>query len=554
MQPDPASLAFTAFDPARPQRWPKRLSREEFARSFPEETDTVEFKQGLSSLQDSMVAFSNSAGGLILTGVKDDGSIVGLPYTAAIEDKVRDEARRLHSVAPIVVAPLEVDDRQVTVIGVERLREGFAQTSNGRVLVRIGTRRVPLIGAELVRFMHDRAGSSFESAPTDVPFSDANLFLQGAVANALGISNGAHLERRFADRGLCVIEHGESVLTVAGALYLLDRPDRVLGKAYVELLRYPAEGDDFDLRQEFTGPAHTQVVEATRALMTHLGADTVVLGLRRHELPRLPERVIRETIANAVAHRSYQQRGTAVRIELHHDRVDVISPGGLVAPVTVETMRDASAARNNTVIAVLRGFNLAEDKGAGVDLIEDMMRDELLATPTFQATDQTVTVRLPILSGTRPEERAWVREIVERGTIGDRDRVLLVHARRGEVLTNQRARELLRTSRDGAMHALRRLVEAGLLVRSGERGGTRYQLAAGLAPPAGLRLTREDLKRLVLDMASGGPVTNKSVRERTGLDRQDALLIFEELVREGQLVRLGERRGTRYVLRDGGRP
>jgi ATP-dependent DNA helicase RecG len=549
----PASLSYEVFDPERPRRWPKTLEPEEFCRLFPEETDFIEFKQGLSSLQDSMVAFSNSGGGLILVGVKDDASITGLAHTAAIEDKIHDEARRVHSVGPIAIRPLQVGKKQITVIGVERLREGFSQTSNGRVLVRVGTRRIPLIGEDLVRFMNERIGSSFESAPTDIPLSDANLFLVQEVAGALGISAGADVERRFLDRGLCAREDGEPMLTVAGALYLLDHPERVLGKAYIELLRFPSEDDKFDLRQQFTGPLQNQVVEATQALITHLGADTVVLGLRRHELPRLPERVVREAVANAVVHRSYQQRGTPVRIELHRDRVEVISPGGLVAPVTVETMRDSFAARNNVVIGVLRGFDLAEDKGEGVDLIEDMMRDELLETPTFHANEHSVSVKLPILSGTSPEERAWVREIVERGTIEDRDRVLLVHARRGEVLTNQRARELVRTSRDGAMLALKRLVDAGLLVRSGARGGTRYQLAAELAPPAGLRLTREDLKGLVLEMASRSPVTNQLVRQRTGLDRQDVLTLFDELVREGRLVRQGERRGTRYVLASGGK-
>lgn len=49
-------------------------------------------------------------------------------------------------------------------------------------------------------------------------------------------------------------------------------------------------------------------------------------------------------------------------------------------------------------------------------------------------------------------------------------------------------------------------------------------------------------------MAVEGPLTNQLVRERTGLDRVDALALFEHLVRAGKLVRLGERRGTRYVL------
>lgn len=46
-------------------------------------------------------------------------------------------------------------------------------------------------------------------------------------------------------------------------------------------------------------------------------------GLYRHELPRLPEVVVRETIANAVAHRSYESHGTAVVVEMRPDEVIV---------------------------------------------------------------------------------------------------------------------------------------------------------------------------------------------------------------------------------------
>ncbi len=55
-------------------------------------------------------------------------------------------------------------------------------------------------------------------------------------------------------------------------------------------------------------------------------------------------------------------------------------------------MRDTYAARNNAIIRVLRSFHLAEDSGKGVDVIQDLMRDELLATPTFEATESSVTV------------------------------------------------------------------------------------------------------------------------------------------------------------------
>ncbi len=325
-------------------------------------------------------------------------------------------------------------------------------------------------------------------------------------------------------------------------------PRQVLGKAYIELRRFPADGESFTRRLEISGPANGQVTIATAMVMEEVGSDSVVLGLRRHELARLPVRVVREAIANGVAHRSYEQRGTPIRVDVYPDRVDITSPGPLVAPVTLETMREAYAARNTTIIRLLRAFRLAEDSGQGIDLIEDMMRDELLAEPTFDASDAWVRVSLPVLSGTRPEERAWLNEVVARGSIEDRDRVLLVHARRGETLSNQRARELLGgVSRDRAAAALQRLVSAGLLERSGVRGGTRYQLAGELVPPAGLHLSREELLAVIFEMADGQSVTNASVRERTGLERQEVLSLLDELVQDGTLVRLGERRGTRYV-------
>jgi predicted HTH transcriptional regulator len=61
-------------------------------------------------------------------------------------------------------------------------------------------------------------------------------------------------------------------------------------------------------------------------------------------------------------------------------------------------------------------------------------------------------------------------------------------------------------------------------------------------------MTPPELEGLVLELAARGPVTNASVRAATGLDRVEALRLLERLVRAGRLQRLGERRGSRYVL------
>jgi len=38
-------------------------------------------------------------------------------------------------------------------------------------------------------------------------------------------------------------------LTIAGAAYLIDDPGDVLGKAYIEILRFPSADGDYDRRE-----------------------------------------------------------------------------------------------------------------------------------------------------------------------------------------------------------------------------------------------------------------------------------------------------------------
>ncbi len=333
-------------------------------------------------------------------------------------------------------------------------------------------------------------------------------------------------------------------------MYLLDDPSTVFGKAYIEILRYPPGASEYDRRIEIGGPLDRQVAEATATIAEELGHELVVIGIHRHELPRLPLVVLREALANAVAHRSYEMSGVAIRVEIHPDEVRVISPGGLPEPVTEENIRDAQSARNVRIISVLRQAKLAEDAGRGIDVMLDSMRSELLDAPRFKDLGHAVEVSLPTRSTVTSAERAWVREVEAMGLIQPSDRLILVHAARGERVTNAGVRELLGIDSSDARQALRRLRDAGLLVQHGQTRGSVYVLSDSISAPAGLRLNRTELGDLLFEMAQEGPLTNANVRLRTGLDRAGALRLLEEMVNEGKLTRVGERRGSRYLPSD----
>jgi ATP-dependent DNA helicase RecG len=484
----------------------------------------------------------------VLIGVDDAGTILGRELSPSALDDIHQAIREARDPGRYSVHELNVDGRPVIVIAVARRVEGFSQTSSGRVLVRRGTMKVALFGSELAQFINERSLQRFEETDSGLGLDAADPELVRELAEAFGWSQD--IPERLAEHGL-LLRDGRDRLTVGGALYLRDDPAEDLGKTFIEVLRYPAEGGEYDRRIEIRGPLHRQLRRAVDEVVSELGSELVVLGVHRYDLPRLPQVVLREAVANALAHRSYEMQGTSTRIEIHPNAVRIASPGGLPEPVTVANIRETQAARNYRVITVLRRFGLAEDAGRGVDVMVDSMLEEMLDPPIFEDSGHSVTVTLPIRSVVTPAERAWVREVETRGLIEPTDRILLVHAARGERLTNSRVRELVGLAADDARRALQRLRDAGFLVQHGSRGGSGYTLNESLAPPAGPRLTRQALKELIVELADAGgpPLTNARVRERTGLDRAEALRLLDELVSEGLLERVGARRGTRYLRR-----
>lgn len=540
------TLPYPLFHPRCSLPPPLTLTPEEFSTAFPSEDLHIEFKRGIgAAIQNTAVAFSNAEGGVILVGVEDDGSVSGRALDAGSADQIHDAFSSAHDLGRYGVNPLDVGGIQIIVVSVAKREQGFSQTANGRVLVRRGTRDDPLFGSALQRLLNERSAGRYEATPTRSTLADVPEATIERIEQAYGWPKGRGVQSGFSEIGLV---DGE-VLTVAGALCLLEDPATELGKTYIEVLRYQTdEGVEYDRREEIHGPVDRQLAQGARLITEHLGTDLVVLGLKRYELPKIPDVVIREALANAVAHRSYEASGTAVRIELRPSHVAISSPGGLPEPVTIENMREASAARNLSLIGVLRRLGLAEDAGRGIDVMQDTMESEMLDPPVFTASGHSVTATLPTRSAVAPVERAWIRELESRGDLSARDRLLLVHAARGTTLSNSSARDLLHLDSREARRVLQRLCKAGFLRQHGERGGVTYELASSLRPPAGLRLDADEIANLVTGLAAHGPLSNADVRTATGLDRAESLAILSRLVQEGSLIRVGQRRGTRYLL------
>ena len=73
----------------------------------------------------------------------------------------------------------------------------------------------------------------------------------------------------------------------------------------------------------------------------------------RVNLPQYSERALFEAIVNAVVHRDYSIRGSRIRLSMFEDRLEVQSPGSLPNNLTLDSMEDRQATRNEALTSVL---------------------------------------------------------------------------------------------------------------------------------------------------------------------------------------------------------
>lgn len=519
----------------------KAYTTEEFQEVVELETDDVELKVGLGTkpLQEVLVAMSNTDGGSIYVGVTDKRVVEGRKRDQGVDDTVHEAALAAKNIGRYAISEISVGGIPVVVIDVDARPDEVAQTSDGRVLRRQGGRNVPVFAAELWTLMSSRALRRYEHADSHVSIDEVPEAIAAAVADAHGWPEGYDRPTRWTERNLL---HQSGRLTVAGALVLTD-PSSALeaAKFAIDIRSYEAdETVSYVRRETIDGPVQMQAERATDWILRDIGTEIVVTGPVRHDVPRLPRRVVREAVANAVAHRDYAIDRTPIVVEVRPTFVRIVSPGRLPPPVTVMTLREAQSPRNHTVIDVLRRFGLAEDSGQGIDVIQDGMRFELLAEPEFEESDESFVLTLRLGGQVSATERAWLAEFERRGELQSRDRLLLLTALRDERVTNTRAREVLGVDSVEARTRLQRLRDAGLLDQHGTRGRSYYTLAT-IGP-------ERSVQTILLDAARDAPLTNHRVRDLTGLERVPARRLLRTMVDEGQLVQFGERRATKYTL------
>ncbi|MGE0823819.1 MAG: ATP-binding protein [Candidatus Binatia bacterium] len=389
------------------------------------ENSGVEFKLDEvenHELAKEIVAFANLAGGVVLLGVSDDGTVRGT-VRENLEEWVMELCRT--KIDPPLIPYFEWyrDFEPGKDLAVVRILTGpakpYARVHHNRrnYFIRVGSTSQEARQDELERMFQASGRLRYGMKPVPgAEFIDFDLrrlkdyfgrVLSQTYPDEANVGTWEHL---LINLELMVRIDQTITPTIDGLLLFGRNPKRFLPQSGIRALAFAGTGADYAAQadQDLSGPmlslyaqdgslVENGLVEQALDFINRNTAPTASLqGGVRVDRPTYPSEVLREVIVNALVHRDYSIAGTDITLTIFADRLEMKSPGRLPNMATVEALKAGFRyARNQTLVNVMRDYRYVDFRGMGIreKIIPGMLRHNG-TEPDLIATEYDFTVRL----------------------------------------------------------------------------------------------------------------------------------------------------------------
>lgn len=433
-------------------------------------------------LCEALVSLANAQGGNIVVGLDEtEQNPTGL-LSSSIEEDLRIAQAQCTPFIPVEWTEEETCSGPLVFLAVKASRY-LHSLIDGRIFQRSGSVNRVILGPELQSLLRERPAVAVE---------EQQVF--GAVADDLDPDLIQEYQRlrqqtRPMESTLTTPEFLQQIgatdqefcPTISGLLLFGRNPQAFLPSAQVVFVNFkkPAVGTiegqshRYTRREEITGNLSQVITESYNILRQEMTTQSVVQGLARVDRTEYPLSVVREGLVNAVAHRDYSLTGRSIEVRLHEDSLEIISPGGLPAHITLDNILDEHYSRNPRIVRALYHWGFIEELGLGIDLMFSELMQYGHPPPEFKATENLFSVKMFGVGDQSQIPESW------QGTMNQRQLAALHFLQRHGSITNREYQELCPSVTSETLRLdLATLVELGLILRIGEKRGTRYILKA----------------------------------------------------------------------------
>ena len=444
----------------------------------------------------SMWANTPPAGGLIVIGLSDDGSVAGCSGVSVGHLNDLESAGRTYCPdARYVSRRIGVTRPDGTpdfllLLRVNYRSEKVVETVAGDAFHRLGETKRKLTNEEVRELQRDKRQVDFEQEPSGAEYPrdfDDELLREFALAvrQHRELSESLSTEQILEVRRLGKIDRGKFVPNVACALLFARDPVREFPGAKIRFLRFDGEtehtGEHFNAVKDVSieGPLPRQIEETEKVLDGQL-REFARLGPDRkfYSSAEYPKDAWYEALINACVHRSYGLRNMNIFVKMFDDRLVIESPGPFPPPVTPENIFQVHHPRNPHLMDAMFYLRFVKCAHEGAKRIRDTMAQVNLPLPEFTQKQSDVghaLVRVTLRNNIR-QRKVWVDsdaanmigETIFATLTEDEKRALNFVVEHGKVTVTQLQRVTARTWKT-AKATLERLRERGLLTHVRKR-------------------------------------------------------------------------------------
>jgi ATP-dependent DNA helicase RecG len=344
------------------------------------ESQTLEFKRDTSALESilkAVIAFANTAGGVILIGVEDDGTITGLSDTQKSQEQLANAIA--HRIKPQIIPDIsvvEVKKKSVLVLQIEHIPAPYYLENKGLekgTYIRLGNSN-RLAGKEMIAEMKRASHHPFfDASPCDHTVEkdlDKNLIKKTFSEHNFTINT-----EKLLSLGV-LIKKGKNIVASNGGVILFGNPE--IRQTYFPFAEVRCARFAGTSRAEFIDRLNIDgsILKAIDEVPKFIRRNTKMAGkfgqMKRRDISEYPMDGVREALVNALTHANYEITGTRIFVAIYDDKLEIQNPGIMPPGMSVEQFKaGVSRIRNPMIARVFGELDLVEEWGSGYKRIKD---------------------------------------------------------------------------------------------------------------------------------------------------------------------------------------
>ncbi len=430
----------------------------------------VEFKTSFNAeVIETLVAFANAKGGIVLVGVSNEGVIKG---TTLQPETIQQWINEIKTKTSPQVVPeseiIEIDTKIVIKLSVSEYPVKPV-AFKGRFYKRVNNSNHLLNALDVVNLHLQSVNSSWDFyIRADKTIDDISFEKIENVIEQISGRTG----NRSIEKPLIFLQKNELLKnnSITNACYLMFCKDQTI-QTTIELGFFASETS---IKDSIT--CKTDILSQVDIVMDfvkkHINKETIITGNKASiERWQYPLEAIRELVLNMIVHRDYTSAADS-QVKIFPDRIIFYNPGLLSSDISIEQLYTSdyiSYSRNKQIAQFVKDLGWIEKYGTGIKRVIELFEKSNLPTPVIRNQQNGVFVE--IRSGYKDLDKDLEKDL-EKDNLTTRQMLILNELIRNKKITQQELSKKIGINDKNIRNNLQTLKEKGLIKRIGpDKGG-----------------------------------------------------------------------------------